>query len=101
MFDYDLRGELASRDIVSRSIETELKKSGEECVFLDCTHLEMNAFQKHFPAITQYCLLQGIDVSKDWIPVVPTQHYLRSEEHTSELQSRPHLVCRLLLEKKK
>lgn len=76
MFDYDLRGELASRDIVSRSIETELKKSGEECVFLDCTHLEMNAFQKHFPAITQYCLLQGIDVSKDWIPVVPTQHYL-------------------------
>lgn len=76
MFDYDLRGELASRDIVSRSIETELKKSGEECVFLDCTHLEMNAFQKHFPAITQYCLLQGIDVSKDWIPVVPMQHYL-------------------------
>lgn len=76
MFDYDLRGELASRDIVSRSIETELKKSGEDCVFLDCTHLEMNAFQKHFPAITQYCLLQGIDVSKDWIPVVPTQHYL-------------------------
>jgi L-aspartate oxidase len=76
MFDYDSRGELASRDIVSRGIESELKKSGEACVYLDCTHLEINAFQKHFPAITQYCWQQGIDVSKDWIPVVPTQHYL-------------------------
>lgn len=76
MFDYDSRGELASRDIVSRGIESELKKSGEACVYLDCTHLEINAFQKHFPAITQYCWQQDIDVVKDWIPVVPTQHYL-------------------------
>lgn len=76
LFDYDVRGELASRDIVSRSIATELKKSGNECVFLDCTHLDQDAFKKHFPAITQYCLQQGIDVFQDYIPVVPTQHYL-------------------------
>jgi L-aspartate oxidase len=39
MLDYDERADLASRDIVSQSIETELKKSGEACVYLDCTHL--------------------------------------------------------------
>src|SRR5690606_14732004 len=54
----------------------ELKKSGDECVFLDATHLDQDAFKKHFPAITQYCLQQGIDVFQDYIPVVPTQHYL-------------------------
>jgi L-aspartate oxidase len=76
MFDYDSRGELASRDIVSRSIETELKKVGEACVYLDCTHLDLIAFQNHFPTIYQNCLLVGVDVAKDWIPVIPTQHYL-------------------------
>lgn len=76
MFDYDVRGELASRDIVSRSIETELKSSGDDCVYLDCTHLEMTEFKNHFPTIYQNCLLEGIDVATDWIPVIPTQHYL-------------------------
>lgn len=76
MLDYDVRGELASRDIVSRSIETELKNSGDDCVYLDCTHLDVIEFQKHFPTIYQNCLLEGIDVAKDWIPVIPTQHYL-------------------------
>lgn len=76
MFDYDVRGELASRDIVSRSIETELKKSADNCVYLDCTHLDRIEFQKHFPTIYQNCLLEGFDVAKDWIPVIPTQHYL-------------------------
>ncbi|MEK8179170.1 L-aspartate oxidase [Flavobacterium buctense] len=76
MFDYDVRGELASRDIVSRSIETELKNSGEACVYLDCTQLDLVEFKKHFPTIYENCLLEGIDVAKDWIPVIPTQHYL-------------------------
>jgi|SRR5690554_2055121 len=76
LFDYDSRGELASRDIVSRGITSELKKSGDDCVFLDATHLNQEAFQKHFPAITAHCLTQGIDVAKDWISVVPVQHYL-------------------------
>lgn len=76
MFDYDARGELASRDIVSRSIETEMKKSNDSCVYLDCTHLDLLAFKNHFPTIYQNCLLSEIDIVKDWIPVIPTQHYL-------------------------
>lgn len=76
MLDYDNRAELASRDIVSQSIDLELKKSGDECVYLDCTHLDLDAFIKHFPMIYQRCKSIGIDITKDWIPVVPAQHYL-------------------------
>jgi L-aspartate oxidase len=73
---YDSRGDLASRDIVSQSIDLELKKSGDECVYLDCTHLEMEGFKKHFPMIYKHCMKVGIDLEKEWIPVVPAQHYL-------------------------
>lgn len=76
MKDYDSREELASRDIVSQSIDLELKKSGDDCVYLDCTHLDLAAFVKHFPMIYKHCKNIGIDISKDWIPVVPAQHYL-------------------------
>lgn len=76
MLDYDSRGDLASRDIVSQSIDLELKKTGDDCVYLDCTHLNMEAFIKHFPMIYERCKSIGIDLAKDWIPVVPAQHYL-------------------------
>jgi L-aspartate oxidase len=76
MMNYDERGELASRDIVSQSIDLELKKSGDDCVYLDCTHLNLDAFIKHFPMIYERCKSIGIDIAKDWIPVVPAQHYL-------------------------
>ncbi|MEA1784791.1 L-aspartate oxidase [Arenibacter sp. GZD96] len=76
MLDYDPRGELASRDIVSKSIDNELKKSGEPCVFLDATHMDMIAFKKHFPSIYKECAKRNILVAKDWIPVVPASHYL-------------------------
>jgi L-aspartate oxidase len=76
MPDYDKRGDLASRDIVSQSIDLELKKTGDDCVYLDCTHLDMVAFIKHFPMIYERCKSIGIDLAKDWIPVVPAQHYL-------------------------
>jgi L-aspartate oxidase len=76
MLNYDNRGELASRDIVSQSIDIELKKTGEACVFLDCTHLNLIEFKKHFPTIYERCLSIGIDIAKDWIPVIPAQHYL-------------------------
>lgn len=76
MPDYDERAELASRDIVSQSIDNELKKSGEAHVYLDCTHLDMDAFIKHFPNIYDRCLEHHIDIKKDWIPVVPASHYL-------------------------
>lgn len=76
MPDYDSRGDLASRDIVSQSIDLELKKTGDDCVYLDCTHLDSDGFKKHFPMIYERCKSIGIDIAKDWIPVVPAQHYL-------------------------
>ncbi|TRX39771.1 L-aspartate oxidase [Flavobacterium restrictum] len=76
MLDYDERGELASRDIVSQSIDLELKKGENECVYLDCTHLDRDAFIKHFPMIYERCKTLGIAIENDWIPVIPAQHYL-------------------------
>ena len=76
MLDYDVRGDLASRDIVSQSIDLELKKTGDDCVYLDCTHLDLEGFINHFPMIYNRCKSAGIDIAKDWIPVVPAQHYL-------------------------
>ncbi len=76
MHKYDPREELASRDIVARAIDNELKKSGTPHVYLDCTHIPYNRFQKHFPNITEKCLSLGIDIRKDYIPVSPAQHYI-------------------------
>lgn len=76
MLRYDKRGDLASRDIVSQSIEIELKKSGDECVYLDCTHIDTIAFKEHFPMIYEHCKNLEIDIRKNWIPVLPAQHYL-------------------------
>ncbi|MEO9965478.1 MAG: L-aspartate oxidase [Reichenbachiella sp.] len=76
MENYDERKELASRDIVSRAIDSELKKSGDDYVYLDCRHLEPKAFESHFPNILQKCKELGIDWRKDMIPVVPAAHYL-------------------------
>lgn len=76
MLDYDERAELASRDIVSQSIDNELKKSGETNVYLDCNHLDMETFKIHFPNIYSKCLEHHIKIETDWIPVVPASHYL-------------------------
>jgi L-aspartate oxidase len=72
---YDERGSLAPRDIVARAIDNELKISGNEYVFLDCTHLEETALKENFPNINRKCLELGIDIGKDMIPVVPAAHY--------------------------
>jgi L-aspartate oxidase len=68
--------ELAPRDIVARGILAELAKSGEACAYLDVTHLGAEFFAKRFPTIFAECSRRGIDISKDWIPVFPVQHYL-------------------------
>jgi L-aspartate oxidase len=75
MSRYDERLELAPRDIVARAIDGELKRSGDPCVFLDVTHIPIADFREHFPNIERECAAIGIDVSKDWIPVVPAAHY--------------------------
>ena len=76
MHKYDEREELASRDIVARAIDTELKKSGAPNVYLDCTQIDYKEFKKHFPNITEKCKSLGIDVRTDFIPVCPAQHYI-------------------------
>lgn len=75
LFNYDARGELATRDIVSSAIDKELQKSGEKTVFLDCRHLNPGNFQQHFPTIFSYCRSIGINTERDLIPVVPAAHY--------------------------
>ncbi len=76
MLDIDDRAELASRDIVARAIDSELIKTGNQYVNLDCTHLDKDAFIKHFPNIYEKCRSLGIDVFTQSIPVVPAAHYL-------------------------
>lgn len=75
MIRYDERGSLAPRDIVARAIDNELKISGHDFMFLDCTHLNEKELKDHFPNITKKCASIGIDIAKDMIPVVPAAHY--------------------------
>lgn len=68
--------ELAPRDIVARGITHELARTGEDHVFVDITSESEDYLEKRFPTIFTECLKRGIDISKDWIPVCPVQHYL-------------------------
>jgi len=76
MPDYDSRAELAPRDIVSRSIDQELKKYDDPFVYLDCTHLNSKALRVQFPNIYEACRKRQIKLETDWIPIVPAAHYL-------------------------
>lgn len=75
MQKYDERGSLASRDIVARAIDSEMKKNGWDYVFLDARHIEKSKLLDHFPTIYAKCLSIGIDITRDMIPVVPSAHY--------------------------
>jgi len=75
MEKYDARKDLAPRDIVARAIDSEMKRTGTEHVFLDCRHFDKEKFTEHFPNIYKKCLSIGIDVMQHMIPVAPAAHY--------------------------
>lgn len=73
---YDPRGELAPRDVVSHAIMEEEKRTGSEKFYLDITYKDPEFLKNRFPMIYSRCLEEGVDITKDWIPVFPCQHYL-------------------------
>lgn len=76
MYQYHPKGSLAPRDIVARAIDNQMKISGNDFVYLDATHIPKDELMHEFPNIYKHCLSKGIDISKDYIPVVPAAHYM-------------------------
>jgi len=76
MLDYDARGALAPRDIVSRAITDQMEKTRHSCVYLDLTHINPDHIRERFPHIGQMCREFGLDLTRDRIPVRPGAHYM-------------------------
>ena len=67
--------ELLPRDVVTKAIKAQMEKDGTNHVWLSMEHIDKETILNHFPNIYQRCLEEGYDVLKEWIPVVPAQHY--------------------------
>ncbi|MCF8027827.1 MAG: L-aspartate oxidase [Desulfobacteraceae bacterium] len=76
MADYTPRRELACRDVVARAIDSELKKRGDEAVFLDISHRDPEFVRARFPHLYAKCLEFGFDMTRQALPVVPAAHYM-------------------------
>lgn len=76
MGDYHPDKELAPRDVVSRAIVEQIRKTHHTHVFLDVRHLQIESFKKRFPQLTRLCEQFDIDPSKDLIPIHPATHYM-------------------------
>ncbi len=93
MAEYDERGELAPRDIVSRAITDQMEKTRHPCVYLDLSHIDPQRVRERFPHIGQLCRDFGLDLTRDRIPVRPGAHYMMGGL-TVDLQGKttlPHL----------
>lgn len=75
VYEYDARGELATRDKVCLAMFSEMQKTNSPYVFLDARHLHKKNFKKHFPHIIKNCQKHGYDILNELVPVVPAAHY--------------------------
>ena len=85
MTGYDARADLAPRDVVARAIDSEMKRTGTEHVYLDCRDMDKEKFRTHFPNIYAKCKSIGIDVFDQMIPVAPAAHYCCGGIKTDEM----------------
>ncbi len=76
MLDYTPEAELAPRDVVARSILYEMIKTKSDHVYIDVTHLPRSLTTTRFPHIYRYCLNNGLDITKQLVPVAPAAHYM-------------------------
>jgi len=76
MGDYHPQKDLAPRDIVAQAIDSEMKKSGADCMFLDISHKDADFITSRFPNLSQKCQEFGFDMTREPIPVVPAAHYM-------------------------
>lgn len=76
MHRYHELGDIAPRDIVSRSIFNEMQKYDSEFVYLDISHRDPNYIKERFPNIYKHCMSKGIDITRQYIPIAPAEHYI-------------------------